>query len=215
MRSKGKNYGRRSGALWITLGLLLIAAALFLASYNLYDGLRAGRSAGETVEVLEGDIGAKAEPGEAEQQAQDEEQPLPGYLLSPYMEMPVKSVDGVDYIGVLHIPSLGLELPVISRWSYDDLRIAPCRYSGSAYLGNMVICGHNYSAHFGKLKSLQPGDTVSFTDMDGNEFSYTVEELEVLRPTAVEEMTVGDWELTLFTCTLDGKSRVAVRCVQN
>ena len=179
MRSKVKNYGRRSGALWITLGLLLIAAALFLASYNLYDGLRAGRSAGETVEV------------------------------------PVKSVDGVDYIGVLHIPSLGLELPVISRWSYDDLRIAPCRYSGSAYLGNMVICGHNYSAHFGKLKSLQPGDTVSFTDMDGNEFSYTVEELEVLRPTAVEEMTVGDWELTLFTCTLDGKSRVAVRCVQN
>ena len=214
MRSKGEHSGRRSGALWITLGLLLIAAALFLASYNLYDGLRAGQSAAETVEELEGGLVAKTEPEETEQQA-PEEQELPGYLLSPYMEMPVKSVDGVDYIGVVRIPALGLELPVISQWSYDDLRIAPCRYSGSAYLGNLVICGHNYSAHFGKLKSLQQGDTVSFTDMDGNEFSYTVEELEVLRPTAVEEMKSGDWELTLFTCTLDGKSRVAVRCVQN
>lgn len=214
MRSKGEKSGRRSGALWITLGLLLIAAALFLASYNLYDGLRAGQHAAETVEVLEGDLVSKAEPEEPEQQT-PEEQELPGYLLSPYMEMPVKSVDGVDYIGVVRIPALGLELPVISQWSYDDLRIAPCRYSGSAYLGNLVICGHNYSAHFGKLKSLQQGDTVSFTDMDGNEFSYTVEELEVLRPTAVEEMKSGDWELTLFTCTLDGKSRVAVRCVQN
>ena len=214
MRSKGEKSGRRSGALWITLGLLLIAAALFLASYNLYDGLRAGQHAAETVEELEGGLVAKTEPEETEQQA-PEEQELPGYLLSPYMEMPVKSVDGVDYIGVVRIPALGLELPVISQWSYDDLRIAPCRYSGSAYLGNLVICGHNYSAHFGKLKSLQQGDTVSFTDMDGNEFSYTVEELEVLRPTAVEEMKSGDWELTLFTCTLDGKSRVAVRCVQN
>ena len=32
-------------------------------------------------------------------------------------------------------------------------------------------------------------------------------------PTSVQEMTDGDWDLTLFTCTVGGKSRVTVRCV--
>jgi len=36
--------------------------------------------------------------------------------------------------------------------------------------------------------------------------------VETLQPTAVEEMCSGDWDLTLFTCTLGGKFRVTVRC---
>ncbi len=28
----------------------------------------------------------------------------------------------------------------------------------------------------------------------------------------VEEMITGDWDLTLFTCTLGGQTRVTVRC---
>ena len=76
----------------------------------------------------------------------------------------------------------------------------------------MVIAGHNYSGHFGTLKNLAPGDALSFTDIDGNVFSYTVVELETLPPYAVEEMTSGDWDLTLFTCTVGGQSRLAVRC---
>ena len=35
--------------------------------------------------------------------------------------------------------------------------------------------------------------------------------LEILQPTAVEEMTAGEFDLTLFTCTYGGKSRVTVR----
>ena len=49
--------------------------------------------------------------------------------------------------------------------------------------------------------------------MEGSTFSYTVMELEPLPADAVEEMTSGDWDLTLFTCTLDGQSRITVRCV--
>ena len=48
--------------------------------------------------------------------------------------------------------------------------------------------------------------------MDGNVFSYEVMALETLAPTAVEEMTEGDWDLTLFTCTVGGTTRLAVRC---
>lgn len=42
---------------------------------------------------------------------------------------------------------------------------------------------------------------------------YEVAEIEILSPDAVEEMTEDDGDLTLFTCTLGGGSRVTVRCV--
>ena len=202
----------------ICLGLLLIAAALFLAAYNIYDEQRAEQAAHETVEQLEACLPAEspaetlpegmetlppAGPGEVE---------IPDYVLDPNHEMPVRNIGGEDYIGVLEIPSLGLMLPVMSEWSYPRLKIAPCRYTGSAYQGNLIIAAHNYRSHFGNLKELCEGDVVCFTDMDGNVFSYEVVLLEILQPTDVDEMESGDWDLTLFTCTVGGKSRVTVRC---
>ena len=136
----------------------------------------------------------------------------PAFVRYPDMEMPMKEIDGETYIGVVEIPSLELSLPVMSDWSYPQLKKAPCRYVGSVYSHDAVICGHNYDRHFGRLKELIPGDEVRFTDMDGNVFSYEVMALETLAPTAVEEMTEGDWDLTLFTCTVGGTTRLAVRC---
>ena len=83
----------------------------------------------------------------------------------------------------------------------------------SRNMNNMVIAAHDYYSHFGRLKSMSQGDEVIFTDMDGNVFRYEVAALETLSSTAVEEMTSGDWDLTLFTCTVGGQSRVTVRCV--
>ena len=57
------------------------------------------------------------------------------------------------------------------------------------------------------------GDEITFTDVDGNMFGYEVIELETLSPFAIEEMTGGNWDLTLFTCTVGGQYRVTVRCV--
>ena len=113
---------------------------------------------------------------------------------------------------MVEIPSLELSLPVMSDWSYPQLKKAPCRYVGSVYSHDVVICGHNYDRHFGRLKELVPGDEVRFTDMDGNVFRYSVCAVEQLAKTAVEEMQTGDWDLTLFTCTKGGVMRVTVRC---
>lgn len=44
MRNEEQSGRKQRGLLSITVGLLLIAAALFLASYNLYDELRAEQS---------------------------------------------------------------------------------------------------------------------------------------------------------------------------
>ena len=192
MKHKGKGL--------IFTGLLLIAAALFLTGYNLFDQMRAQRSAAQAAAQL------------AERLPQTTQTDVPDYLLTPEMDMPVETIDGVDYVGVLRIPTLALELPVISQWSYPLLKIAPCRYSGSAYQNNLVLCAHNYASYFGNLKNLHIGDAVTFTDMDGNLFTYQVAELETLPPQATEEMENGDWDLTLFTCTVGGQSRVTVRC---
>ena len=116
------------------------------------------------------------------------------------------------YVGTLQIPQLGLELPVISDWSYEALKIAPCRYYGSVNSDDLVLMGHNYKVHFGPISRLKSGDAVVFTDMDGVTTYYHVVSRDVLPPDAVEEMTAGDFDLTLFTCTYGGESRVTVYC---
>ena len=188
-------------------GLLLIAAALALAAYNVIDAQRAARSAAQALEALSQTTAVSA--AEPEQASADD---APAYLADPEMPMPTVSFDGNDYIGRVDVPSLGLSLPVISEWSYPRLKIAPCRYTGSAYLDNLIIAAHNYSSHFGNLNRLNTGDTVTFTDVDGNQFTYAVSLIEDLPGTAIEEMQAGEWDLTLFTCTLGGRSRVTVRC---
>lgn len=202
----------------ITIGLLLIAAALFLVSYNLYDELRAEQSARQAVTQLDAYLPAEAAPeapsdstGDQEPLVSDERTVIPDYVLSPNMEMPVETINGIDFIGVLRIPALELELPIISEWNYPNLKTAPCRYSGSAYLNNLILCGHNYASHFGSLKTLSEGDIATFTDIDGNVFIYKMVERETLNPTDIEGMESGNWDLTLFTCTVGGQSRVTIR----
>lgn len=191
---------RKEGNLWMLLGLLLLAAALCLTSYNLWEEYQAEKSARQVLSQMEAQL---PEPAA-----------LPAYLVASEMEMPILIIDGHEYIGYLYIPSLDLSLPVMSQWSYPNLKLAPCRYSGSAYLDNLIIAGHNYKKQFGVLKNLQLGDKIVFTDMDRNSFIYAVSEILVLEPTAVEELQAGDWDLTLFTCTPGGQSRVTVRCVK-
>ncbi len=201
------------GRIWINTGLLLLAAALFLWAYNGQESRRAGDSAQQVITELAQSL-TQQPPAEAGADPEQEEAPavkLPEYLLDAQREMPEKTVDGRDYIGVLSIPTLQLELPVLSRWSYPNLKEAPCRYSGSLYQNNLIICAHNYASHFGRLKTLQPGDTLLFTDMDDQVLSFQMVEQETLEPNDEEAMITGDWDLTLFTCTPGGQTRVTVR----
>ena len=185
------------GTVWINAGLLLIAAALFLSAYNEWESHEARDSARQVIAQL-----CDALPTEAGE---------PTTLPDVRQEMPVKTINGRDYIGVLSIPSLELELPVISQWDYPALKVAPCRYSGSLYQDNLIICAHNYASHFAKLKELQPGDIVLFTDMDEHVVTFQMVERETLNPMDTEGMEAGDWDLTLFTCTIGGQTRVTIR----
>lgn len=191
----------RKGEALFCLGALMIAAALGLALYNLSRQAAAGKSSESGLRKLTETVAERR----TEQAAAEKE-------LYPNLEMPVVTIDGYDYIGWIELPALELTLPVMSEWDAARLKIAPCRYSGSVYSGDLVIAAHNYASHFGRLSALSPSDEVIFTDADGREFRYAVADAEILPPTAVEEMTAGEWPLTLFTCTYGGRTRLTIRC---
>lgn len=90
MKSKSKE-----GTLLIIIGLLLIAASLFLIGYNLYDEYRAGESAERVLTVLQENT-PDSSTVESSAQARLEPDPmeLPDYILNPDMEMPTAEIEG-------------------------------------------------------------------------------------------------------------------------
>lgn len=201
MKSKAKIFT------WI--GKVCLLSALLLHLYNIYDNMNQDQN---QKQILEQYI------QETNHQQDTSLIQIPDYQLNPEMEMPEVSIPGLEEagcIGIIEIPSINIKLPVLSTWSYSLLKKAPCRYTGSIYLDNMVIAAHNSEAHFKKISNLQEGDIVTFTDAVGNVFTYTVAGIELLQPNEVDNMTNGQWPLTLFTCTYGGASRVTVRCEKN
>lgn len=209
----------KKGSFLILSGFLLIIAAVLLGICNMRESRQAGDQAAQTMDQLHelvvpapsqwngGDWSSNDALSSAGPDAE-----IPNFVLDPTMDMPEKRIDGQDYIGILTIPSLELELPIISSWSDQALKTAPARYHGSVYQDNLVLAGHNYKTHFGRIRRLHEGDQLIFTDMDGNVFVYEAVVLETLNANAVEQMCSDEWDLTLFTCTLGGSSRITLRC---
>lgn len=212
------------GNVFSAMGILLLLAAALLTVHNIRDDNRAKETSEMVVAILEGEnVTAPTVPQNAPDEtiyqeqiqsvsAETIEETIPDYSLDPNKEMPVKKIDGKDYIGILEIPEISITLPVMGEWDYPKLKDAPCRYSGSPYQDNLVIMAHNFQSHFGKIGRLSVGSRVTFTDLDDNMFTYQVVYTEVLEPTEVEDVTSGVWPLTLFTCTTGGQYRIVVRC---
>lgn len=185
----------KSGVLMMSIGLLLLASAIGLISYNIIIEKSAETISDQTLTILQEQI----------VESSDQNQ-------STVTAIQSMEIDEHEYIGVLDIPILKISLPIQKDWNYLFLNYSPCCYKGSFKDDSMIIAGHNYQKHFGKLYQLRNGDIVKFTDVTGNTYQYTVAGIEILANTDVEEMESGNWDLTLFTCTPGGVSRVTVRC---
>ena len=200
----------------MVLGAALVFGALLLSRSNQREDTAAREAVMDVMPQLVQQIRENTASEETVSEAYTIPEPelqIPVELLTEEdKEMTEVEINGNQYIGFLSIPVLGLELPIMSSWSYPKLNIAPCRYTGSGRGEDLVLMAHNYSSHFGKLSQLDLGDMVEFTDMDGVITRYEVVGKDVLDPAAVEEMTSGDFDLTLFTCTYGGGSRVTAYC---
>ena len=205
---------KKFGVVFVAMGAVLILSALLLFAYNMMED----RQAGQNAEVLVGDIHSimeqaakpaeattitgETEGAEASEAEAEEQETIP-------QKLPAVMIDGYEYVGVLNIPDLQLELPVMDEWDYNRLKIAPCRHMGSSRTDDLVIAAHNYASHFGNLKTLKTGALVIFTDMDGIENRYALERgPETLAPNAVDEVLNSSYDLVLYTCTPGGATRV-------
>lgn len=185
-------------------GVILLAAAVGLTLWNVQTDLKAAQSR-DTILLQLADV-----MPEEDEPAADK----PPATESPATEevLPSVPIDGRNYMGAIRFPSLDLELPVLAEYTLPALKIAPAVYSGTPEGNDLVICAHNYRSHFGPLNRLSLGDEVLMRTVDGAVYRYTVAATEVVSPLAVQDVTNGQWDLTLFTCTLGGKTRFVVRC---
>ena len=203
----------------MAVGAALILSALVLLLHNRYADARAGREAETLLAGVEAAISSRAdEPEETRRQEtrptgeKNGTEPTIAEALDP--EMPVAMLEGYGYVGYVEIPALGLKLPVMSDWDYTRLEIAPCRQFGSSRRDDLVIAAHNFESHFGRLKEMSVGNTVTFTDMAGIVNTYRAEMIETLSPKDVDAVQNSGYDLVLYTCTRDGQERVAVFCIR-
>ena len=203
---------KKAGSFFLTLGLLLMAAAFGLVLHNRMEANEAGRKA----EIVLAEL--------SDVMRERQESVIPAEDLSALAEadkavpvMPTETIDGNRYIGVLEIPALGISLPVGENWSDELLQLSPCRYSGSYYTDDLVICGHNYESHFSPIKYIEPEELVYFVTVEGTRYAYSVVQRETVWPLEIDKMLGKEdvpWDLTLFTCNNGGESRCTVRCMR-
>ena len=203
---------KKIGVLCIVLGFLCLLAAVGLIGYNRWEEQQAALAATAMLANVQEQIAAppSEEPAPPEPLVPVEEEPEP--IETVPEEMPITQVNGYDCIGVLSIPVLELELPVLTDWSYEKLKVAPCLYYGTYYRPDFVIAAHNYQSHFARLSELQAGDLILFTDVENTARYYEVVLLETLPANATEAMVTSGFDLSLYTCTPGGSNRVTVRC---
>lgn len=200
------------GTALIVVGALLLLSAVGLLGYNMLEERSAGESAQAVLDQIIPAVKTPGKPQHEDLQGSLPQVETPNYILNPQMDLPETEYDGRRYVGVITIPALEVELPVLKGWSRSGAKIAPCRIEGTPYMDDLVICAHNYQSHFGRLNTLKTGDLVQFMDMEGNLFTYQVVSFEILQPNQAELLRSGGWDLTLFTCTIGGQSRFTVRC---
>jgi sortase A len=204
---------RKRSIVYIALGCCCLIAAAALGYYNKLDSDRAGETSGKLTADVTALLAEAAPPPEAipTDGPIDPELSQLGTVANTGDTSNTANVGGYDISGIISIPDIDISLAVISEWSYPNLAVSACRYTGDTD-GQMIIIAHNYESHFGKIDRLDPGDRVTFTDAAGVVHSYEVTNTELWATGQLREIITGDsWDLTLFTCTYSGNDRVVVR----
>ena len=122
-----------------------------------------------------------------------------------------------DIIGMIKIDSIHINYPILSNYSNELLKIAPCRISGPLpnQKGNLCIAAHNYnnSTFFSNIALLQSSDVITIYDAFGNAMDYVVYlnyETDESDLSCMDSSTSR--EVTLITCNnLNPNKRIIIK----
>lgn len=136
------------------------------------------------------------------------------------------TTDGYRYttIATINVPKINLQYPIIDGETDSEaetealLKVSPTKFWGSDpnEVGNFCIVGHNYrnTKFFSKVPTLENGDIIEITDLEGRTLRYSIyNKYEVIPEdlSCTSQLTNGKKEITVITCTDDSKMRVIVK----
>lgn len=144
------------------------------------------------------------------QEAQKQEQPI---------EL---QMQGHKVIGIINIPAIDLEYPIIDKTTKETMRISISKFSGGEIneIGNVALAGHNnYSGTmFGKNKNLKIKDKIYLTDLTRRTIEYEIYNIFVTDPNDTSILETEDKtkrELTLITCKNGRSERLIIKAREN
>lgn len=124
--------------------------------------------------------------------------------------MPTLSIDGIDFVGVLEIPRYESSLPVCADWG--DISKYPCHFSGSVYDRTLQIGATSQRGQYDFYREISVGDTVFFTDMEGNRYTYSVTDIRHEDNADQTALKREDSALTLFVKNTYGFDYIIIYC---
>lgn len=144
------------------------------------------------------------------QEAQNQEQPI---------EL---QMQGHKVIGIIKIPAIDLEYPIIDKTTKETMRISISKFSGGEIneIGKVALAGHNnYSGTmFGKNKNLKIKDKIYLTDLTRRTIDYEIYNIFVTDPNDTSILETEDKtkrELTLITCKNGRSERLIIKAREN
>ena len=129
--------------------------------------------------------------------------------------------EGYDVIGLLKIPVIDLEYPIISETTDTTMKISISRFWGGDVngYGNLSLAGHNNynGTMFGKNNKLKLGDMLELTDLFGNSIKYEIKEIFKTDPNDTSVLKTEDnsiREVTLITCSNGRRERLIIKALE-
>ncbi len=123
-----------------------------------------------------------------------------------------------DEIGLIDIPSIGINSVIVSGTNKEQIRYYVGHFENTAMPGengNFCIAGHSstvYNNIFNDLDKIKINDEIKITSLKG-EFTYIVSDIFETEPTNMSVLNQDNdlKELTIVTCTNQGKDRLIVK----